>query len=113
MGKGIGKKIRELRDKEKLSQSELAERMNKKFKTNLNKGMISKWENELGDPSLESARYLALFFNVSLDYLIGHEVKQEPITIAAHHDDEDWTEDELKDIEKFKAYVRSIRNKEK
>ncbi|WP_141771539.1 helix-turn-helix domain-containing protein, partial [Bacillus licheniformis] len=48
MGKGIGKKIRELRDKEKLSQSELAERMNKKFKTNLNKGMISKWENELG-----------------------------------------------------------------
>ncbi|OIS89554.1 transcriptional regulator [Bacillus licheniformis] len=102
MGKGIGKKIRELRDKEKLSQSELA-----------NKGMISKWENELGDPSLESARYLALFFNVSLDYLIGHEVKQEPITIAAHHDDEDWTEEELKDIEKFKAYVRSIRNKEK
>ncbi|TWK40924.1 hypothetical protein CHCC20347_2819 [Bacillus paralicheniformis] len=34
-------------------------------------------------------------------------------TIAAHHDGEDWTEEELQTIETFKAYVRSIRKKEK
>lgn len=113
MDKSIGKKIKELRGRKNLTQSELAEKMNKKFKTNLNKGMISKWENGLGDPSLESARYLALFFNVSLDYLIGLENEEEPITIAAHHDGEDWTEEELQTIETFKAYVRSIRKKEK
>ncbi|TNJ68187.1 helix-turn-helix transcriptional regulator [Paenibacillus hemerocallicola] len=32
-------------------------------------------------------------------------------TIAAHHDGEDWTEEELEAIEKFKKFVRSERNK--
>lgn len=32
-------------------------------------------------------------------------------TIAAHHDGEDWTEEELEEIEKFKEYLRSKRNK--
>jgi hypothetical protein len=30
-------------------------------------------------------------------------------TIAAHHDGEDWTEEELEDIEKFKEFVRMRR----
>lgn len=34
-------------------------------------------------------------------------------TIAAHHDGEDWTEDELKDIEEFKEFVRSRRKKKR
>lgn len=32
-------------------------------------------------------------------------------TIAAHHDEEDWTEEELAEIEEFKRYVKSKRNK--
>ncbi len=31
-------------------------------------------------------------------------------TIAAHHEREEWTEEELTDIEKFKEFVRSKRN---
>ncbi|MFD0712841.1 helix-turn-helix domain-containing protein [Paenibacillus sp. GCM10027626] len=34
-------------------------------------------------------------------------------TIAAHHDGEDWTEEELASIEKFKEFVRSQRNSNK
>lgn len=30
-------------------------------------------------------------------------------TIAAHHDGEDWTEEELEEIERFKEFVRSKR----
>lgn len=30
-------------------------------------------------------------------------------TIAAHHDGEDWTEEELEEIERFKAFVRMKR----
>lgn len=37
----------------------------------------------------------------------GYEIH----TIAAHHDDEDWTEEELKEIERFKEFVRSKRKK--
>ncbi len=33
-------------------------------------------------------------------------------TIAAHHDGEDWTEEELEEIERFKAYILSKRNEE-
>ena len=32
-------------------------------------------------------------------------------TIAAHHDEEDWTAEELEEIENFKKYVLSKRNK--
>lgn len=30
-------------------------------------------------------------------------------TLAAHHDGEDWTEEELEDIERFKAFIKSKR----
>ena len=33
-------------------------------------------------------------------------------TIAAHHDGEDWTEEELDEIERFKNFVKLKRNKE-
>ncbi|PYI57056.1 hypothetical protein DLM86_00995 [Paenibacillus flagellatus] len=41
------------------------------------------------------------------------EVFEEPETIAAHHDGEDWTEEELEEIERFKEFVRSRREKKK
>lgn len=104
----VGKTIKNLRLKNGLSQEELAEKINKKFGTNLNKGMISKWENGLGDPRLETVRHLALFFNVSLDYLLGLDDKK-PNTIAAHHDGEEWTEEELEEIKRFKEFLRSKR----
>lgn len=38
------------------------------------------------------------------------EEKYTPATIAAHHDGDEWTEEELTDIERFKEFVRSKRN---
>lgn len=111
----IGKKIKELRINRKLSQEELAEKVNERFGTNLNKGLISKWENCLSDPRLEYVRNLALFFDVSLDYLLDVKKDSEIETIAAHHDGDEWTEEELQQIEEFKQFVkmrRKQRNKE-
>lgn len=34
---------------------------------------------------------------------------REPETIAAHHDGEDWTEEELEEIRRFKEFIRSKR----
>lgn len=36
---------------------------------------------------------------------------KEVYTIAAHHDGEDWTEEELEEIERFKEFVRLKREK--
>ena len=41
---------------------------------------------------------------------VPFEEKYAPTTIAAHHDGDEWTEEELTDIEKFKEFVRSKRN---
>ncbi|MGE6379517.1 helix-turn-helix transcriptional regulator [Peribacillus muralis] len=108
----IGRKIKELRIKKNLSQAELAEKINEQFNTTLNKGLISKWENGLGDPRLEYARFLALFFDVSLDFLLDLENRDEIDTIAAHHDGEEWSDEELNQIEEFKKFVKSKRTQE-
>lgn len=62
---------------------------------------------------LSTLKKLASYFDCSLDYLADDNVDEdEPLmTIAAHHDEEDWTEEELAEIEEFKRYVKSKRNK--
>lgn len=67
----IGDRIKTLRDIRDLTQEELAKAVNTISDLNINRGMISKWENNKENPSMDSVRSLAQFFNCSLDYLIG------------------------------------------
>ncbi len=70
---------------------------------------------------LSTLKKLASYFNCSLDYLVDDEREcmnmntydepEELNTIAAHHDSEDWTEEELAELENFKQYVLSKRNR--
>lgn len=57
--------IRYLRQKNNLTQVELAARMGVKQNT------LSAWETGSSNPELRSAVRLADFFEVSLDYLLG------------------------------------------
>ena len=46
------------------------------------------------------------------EYNCGHKTQAKKsvdgsATIAAHHDSEDWTEDELKELEEIKKYAKS------
>ncbi|WP_019851512.1 helix-turn-helix transcriptional regulator [Desulfitobacterium sp. PCE1] len=52
----------------------------------------------------ERTRYLATERVEEQDALTG---SYEPETIAAHHDGEEWTDEELAEIERFKEFVRS------
>ncbi|HLR59647.1 MAG TPA: helix-turn-helix transcriptional regulator [Pseudogracilibacillus sp.] len=64
-------------------------------------------------PNTERLEMVADYFNVSVDYLLGRTDEKEIQTIAAHHDGDEWTEEELKTIEDFKRFVKSQRqNKE-
>jgi len=65
---------------------------------------------------LSTLKKLAEYFNCSLDFLVDDKIteeKQEVYTIAAHHDGDEWTEDELEDIENFKKYVLNKRKSKK
>ena len=66
-----------LRNLKSLTLDELSKCVNEQFDVSINKGMLSKWENEKGEPSLQYAIILANFFNVTVDFLIGVNSKNE------------------------------------
>lgn len=89
---------------------------------------INKIEKELGfarssiskyntnDPGISKIIQIADFLNVSIDYLVSGGAdtvndEQHIGTLAAHHEGEQWTDEELQEFEDFKRYILSKRNK--
>lgn len=105
----FGARLKASRTAKKLTQEELAEQLNSTFGTSINKGMVSKWENNIDEPSLENARNIAKFFEISFDELLGLK-ESEPQALAAHFDGEEFTEEELDEI---KNYINYVKNKRK
>ena len=62
----LSEKIRELRRKNKLSQKELANKLN------VSNGAIAMWETGKREPNSNTLYKLANIFNVSIDYLFGN-----------------------------------------
>jgi transcriptional regulator with XRE-family HTH domain len=67
---------------------------------------------------LSTLRKLADYFNCSLDYLTDDKITERNenkkiYTLAAHHDGEEWTEEELQSIEDFKNFIKNKRNNKK
>lgn len=99
----IGKKLKLLRNNKKLTQADVAKYLD------VSRTTYTQYETGKSEPDLATVDRLAEFFSVSVDYLLGRTIVKAPIeTIAAHHEG-DWTEEELKDIETFKEYVRMRR----
>lgn len=61
----FGKRVAELRKQHKISQEELAK------KIQVHQNVIGRYEREEAKPSIEVANKLADIFNVTLDYLVG------------------------------------------
>jgi transcriptional regulator with XRE-family HTH domain len=61
----FGLRLRDLRKKKKLSQSQVAERLN------VTKSSISGYENNTINPPNDMLVKLALMYNVTTDYLLG------------------------------------------
>lgn len=57
--------FKELRLEIKFSQDKLAEELE------VSSSLVSKWENNQSTPAPEMLEYIADYFNVSVDYLIG------------------------------------------
>ena len=102
----IGNRIKNRRKELNLSVDEVAEKLNK------NRATIYRYENdEIENLPITILEPLAEILHTTPAYLMGwDESEDEKInTIAAHHDDEDWTEEELKEIDEFKKFVLSKR----
>lgn len=66
-------RIRELRKKQGLTQSELAEILRQKYNLKTERAMVSKWETGFQIPEIYTISCIADLFGVSIDYLNGKE----------------------------------------
>lgn len=100
----FAKVFKDLRNNLKLTQQDLADKLG------LSRSAIGMYEKGEREPDFETLELIADFFNVDMDYLLGRTKLTTTInTLAAHHDSDDWTPEELAEIEAFKEFVRSKR----
>jgi len=102
---GFPKRLKELRNTAELSQEQLGEKLK------VTKANVSKYETGRIEPNIETITFLAEYFNVSIDYLLGRTDIKNPYTedtekdvtipIAAHFKGKEMTEEQRKRIEKF------------
>ncbi len=83
MEEELGKRLKELRDERGLTIDMVVYDINNKYHIEINKGNLSRWENGKRIPTLRLAAYLCLYYNVSLDYLIGLTDSKVPTDLLA------------------------------
>lgn len=100
----MGLRIKKLREDKKMSQTTLAEMVGYKDKT-----AVAKVES--GKVDLPQSKILAFAsaLNTSTSYLFGDIEQDQPQTIAAHFDGDEYTEEEINKINEFAAFVKANR----
>ena len=73
----FGKKLKYLREMKEWTLDEAAMLYNKKFDAKMSKGTISRYENDLQEPMLNSVIKFAKLYNVSPSYLLDIEESEE------------------------------------
>lgn len=69
--KMFSEKLKTLRKKHQLTQEQLAEKLS------VSRNAVAKWESGAGLPDIENIKNIALFFGVSVDYLVGNVTEQQ------------------------------------
>jgi transcriptional regulator with XRE-family HTH domain len=82
--KEVGKRLKELRQQRELTMDMVVYDVAHTYNIEFTKGNLSRWENGINCPSLIYAAYLAKYFNVSLDYLIGNTDVKTPVELLVH-----------------------------
>lgn len=103
-------RLKELRKKAGLSQSDFAK------KINVAQNTVSNWENGNRVIDSEKAITIASYFGVTTDYLLGKEDEPTPkkdslddVQFAFYGDVSDFTEEERRDLANFVEFIRAKR----
>lgn len=79
----FAKRLKELRQEKELSLDMVVYDMDKRFSIEITKSHLSRWENGKNEPSIRFASYLAQYYGVSVDYLIGLTDSRVPTDLLA------------------------------
>lgn len=102
-------RLRELRKERDYKQEDIAEKLN------ISPSAYGFYEQGKTIPNATTITFLANLYDVSSDYLLGRvdirkaSAPEDNLTIAAHHNGNRWTQEELDEIERFKEYIKSKR----
>ncbi|HHX50558.1 MAG TPA: helix-turn-helix transcriptional regulator [Clostridia bacterium] len=104
----LKKRLEELRIEKGMTRKKVAAHLR------IDQSTYGKYELGKREPDYDILRELAELYNTSVDYLLGRTNIRTPIeTIATHHNEDEWTEEEREDIEAFKEFVRMRREQKK
>ncbi|EIF6297239.1 helix-turn-helix transcriptional regulator [Clostridium perfringens] len=99
----IGNNIKSIRKKNKLTQKDLADKLNKSVR------MVQKYENSEVTPNIEVLKKISKILNVSLDSLLDTNEDNDIVTLALHNAngiDDELPEEAQKEIESFIEYIK-------
>ena len=101
MGEHFNENLRAARERKNMTQKEVADSIG------VAKSTYSLYESGSREPNVQTIKKIADVLSVSGDDLLG--LAQEPLTLAAHFEGEEYTEDELAEIRQFAEFVRNKR----
>ena len=71
--------LKELRIKKNITLEQLALEINEQFNVNLTRSMLSKWETGKSSPVYDHLKRLALYYDVTTDFLLGFDQEENVI----------------------------------
>ena len=105
-------RIKQLREELKISQNNLAKKLNK------TQQMVSLYENGTYEPDLDGYILLSKLFNCSIEYIAGksdirnpEEVKNVKFANAGGLDTKGLDEEDLKELQKQVDYIKKLKGK--
>jgi len=101
MGDKFNENLKIARERRRISQKDMAESIG------VAKSTYSLYESGNREPNVQTIKKIADVLNVSADELLG--INEEPLTIAAHFDGTEYTEEELDEIRQFAEFVKNKR----
>lgn len=101
MGDKFNENLKAARERKGISQKDMAESIG------VAKSTYSLYESGNREPNVQTIKKIADILNVSADELLG--ITDEPITIAAHFDGDEYTAEELDEIKQFAEFVKAKR----
>ena len=102
MGDKFNENLKIAREKKNMTQKEVADSIG------VAKSTYSLYESGNREPNVQTIKKIADTLNVSADDLLG--LNEQPVTMAAHFDGNEFTEAELDDIRAYAEFVKNRRN---
>ena len=77
----FAQRIKELRKEKQLSLDMVVYDMKQKYNVEITKSHLSRWESGQVNPTIKNAGHLAIYYGVSLDYLMGFTDSRVPTAL--------------------------------